>query len=549
MKPEKNLLRMRIDLTRSFSTPSDGNEDAEDWLLYFRKSKSQYEWPTLHKHRVVVILGEAGIGKTLEFQNEVDRLQRNKQAAFFIPLNQVLDAASWALVISHLQPQLEHWEKSTDIGYFFLDAIDESRLTNHAAFERALRVISTALRPTLSRVRIAISSRITDWAVESVRDSVRTYLTGPIAEAIVANDPDTVEIVDGSGLRSNIVIQETPPDPVDAFVVSLDPLSLPEARKLADEFGVLDSANFWEAVEAGDYEHMATRPLDLGWMVNLWNRDRNLGTYLQLIDTNVSNRLTDVNPSYQQAGAVLSLDMLRNGAEQLAAATEFSVRPFIATIEGTAPNEIAPASMLSDWKPVDIARLLGSAVFDEATFGRVKFHHRSVRLDRLKKSRQHKSKNRIRVRERTQAQIQKLEIHSHDIEQIRDGSNTGTLHWLINYSYNQTDRQSSLPHVNFNTISRNFSSAIAEALASGLVKAWTKSAPLNPADYKHGQTPWKAITGLAGLHVLLKSQTAIAGLNDEDAARAAQLAVWELKGPPSWFEHLFRTHESVVLAT
>jgi len=138
-------------------------------------------------------------------------------------------------------------------------------------------------------------------------------------------------------------------------------------------------AAFWGAVEDGDYEFMATRPLDLSWMVNLWNAKHSLGTYLELLDANVSNRLTDVNPSYQQAGVLLSQSKLRKGAEELAAASEFSGQPFVSTTNITASDEVAPNSILSDWEPAEIARLVSSAVFDEATFGRVKFHHRSIR--------------------------------------------------------------------------------------------------------------------------------------------------------------------------
>ena len=174
---------MRIDLTRSFSPSSDENEDTEDWFRYSRKGRGDYIWSELHERRVVVILGEAGIGKTLEFQNEVDRLQHEDKGAFFIPLNQMSDRDSWDLVVSSFQPRFDHWEQSTDTGYFFLDAIDEARLISHSAFDRALMVVRAGLDRCLPRVRIAISSRVTDWAVESVQDSVKTHLTDPISAA------------------------------------------------------------------------------------------------------------------------------------------------------------------------------------------------------------------------------------------------------------------------------------------------------------------------------------------------------------------------------
>ncbi|MFI7720525.1 hypothetical protein ACIAM6_19375, partial [Acinetobacter baumannii] len=66
---------------------------------------------------------------------------------------------------------------------------------------------------------------------------------------------------------------------VEAFVVALDPLSNAEARRCADAFALQDVELFWSAVEDGDYEFMATRPLDLHWMVSLWNQQKTLGSY------------------------------------------------------------------------------------------------------------------------------------------------------------------------------------------------------------------------------------------------------------------------------
>lgn len=373
---------MRIDLERSFSIARDGAEDTEDLLRYFRKGKGEFSWSNLHDKPLVVVIGEAGIGKTVEFDNEVARLQREGKPAFFVSLNQVLDKDAWAVAVEDSASNYAEWEKSSDVGYFFLDAVDEARLRRHADFQNALSVIRVNLRNHMARVRVAISSRVTDWAVEDVRDAVRKYLVFPIEAALRA--AAAVEASTGVDSRAGDVVQmpqETATERVDPFVVSLDALSRTEAERLAGAFQVVDAQEFWAAVDDGNYEFMATRPLDLEWMVRLWNGKHSLGTYSQLVEGNISNRLTEVNPSYQAAGAALSMDQLRTGAEQLAAATEFSGRPFVSTSTtgGAGENEVAPNVVLSEWKPIEVSRLLASAIFDEATFGRVKFHHRSIR--------------------------------------------------------------------------------------------------------------------------------------------------------------------------
>lgn len=126
---------------------------------------------------------------------------------------------------------------------------------------------------------------------------------------------------------------------------------------------------------------MATRPLDLRWMVVLWNQRRSLGTYCELIEANISNRLREFNESYEAAGEVLSVDQLRAGAVELAAAAEFGGCAFFTLDPSVTPtmDELAPHTIIADWHPTAIRRLLATALFDEASFGRVKFHHRSIR--------------------------------------------------------------------------------------------------------------------------------------------------------------------------
>ncbi len=328
----------------------------------------------------MVVVGEAGIGKTIEFKNEVKRLQANGKAAFFIELNQLDDLESWGLALGQSASTYAQWQNSTEDGYFFLDAVDEARLSSHAAFKKALTVVQASLRQHLGRVRIAISSRWTDWSIDEVRITVDEFLVAPIEAAHrVASAVPESEFVE----ETPVVQIEQPASYVRAepFVVSLDPLSRTEAHRLAEALSVVDAPAFWATIDDGHYDYMATRPLDLRWMVGLWNEKGSLGTYLDLIEGNIVNRLTETNPSYQASSVVLSPDQLRRGAEELAAASEFSGRAFVATVPASTPrqDEVSSLTVLTDWTPSDVTRLLASAVFDEATFGRVKFHHRTAR--------------------------------------------------------------------------------------------------------------------------------------------------------------------------
>lgn len=369
-----------IELTRTFAPASDKQDDDEDWSSYLGSTSGRLNWEDLRDKPLTVVLGQAGIGKTIEFELEVQRLRRAGKAAFFVALNQLVNPQSWSRALAESYDGYEQWKASNETAYFFLDAVDEARLNGQTDFVQALSEVFLALGKCMARVHFVISSRPTDWSIDGVRDAVNKYLGKPIGTALSALKETPASAIGTSGTTVNVERLSTA-NAFEPLVASLEPLSISEAKRLAEAFGVQEAEAFWDTVSDGSYAFMATRPLDLEWMVRLWNEKRTLGTYRELIEFNIENRLTDVNPSYHAAGAVLSQDQLRMGSEELAAATEFSGRTYIAT-EYAPPiraDEVAPSSVLSGWKPNEVARLLSVAVFDEATFGRVRFHHRTTR--------------------------------------------------------------------------------------------------------------------------------------------------------------------------
>lgn len=369
---------MQIQLQRTFGeyTEPQLGDDEVDWHEYFGSKQGRLTWKDLHHKHVVVVLGEAGIGKTVEFQMEAQRLTMAGHPAFFLPLNLLKTRDDWQLALGDMLERFTIWETSSDEGFFFLDAVDEARLQSHADFTRALSIIRSTLAPNMARVRIAISSRVTDWTVPEVAASVATQLLQPLNRAIVrANAELMLEAEHGTVAESSGTSDE------ELFVVTLDALSREEATRCGQHFGLQDEDAFWTAVDDGDYGFMASRPLDLRWMVELWNRRKALGTYTELIETNIIARLSEVNPNYRQAGKALSEVQLRTGAAELAAAAEFGGFAFIAVQQSRPPEArvLEAHTVLRGWDPADVQLLLATAIFDEASFDRVKFHHRSIR--------------------------------------------------------------------------------------------------------------------------------------------------------------------------
>jgi len=374
-----------IALQRTFKQIDRSQDDEDtDWSEYLGPDggTGRLTWADLHRRHVAVVVGEAGIGKTVEFGLEVDRLIAADQAAFLIPLNQLKQQGDWRMALGKSARRFDAWAEGGDIGYFHLDSVDEARLTSHADLGKALSIVNAALDGTMSRVRIAVSSRLSDWTERAVQELMRDWLLNPINEAVAERRAEVTRVAATLAvtLDDNDGAREEAEDDEELLVTSLDALSRDQAAVCARHFKVEDENGFWNVVEDGAYLHMATRPMDLGWMVRLWNRRRALGTYRELIEANVTERLLEVNTNYTQARKALSPGRLRSAASQLAAATEFGGVEFLALDqEGIADGALNPYRILTDFQPDEVQQLLNTALFDEASFSRVKFQHRSVR--------------------------------------------------------------------------------------------------------------------------------------------------------------------------
>ena len=179
---------MNIQINRSFSPFQESDEAGIDSDYWFRlPRRGELRWSDLLKKRLVVILGEAGIGKTFEFQNEAKTLAGENQAAFFLPLNQLDAPGGFEQALIDERDRYESWLKSDQSGYFFLDAVDEARLNSPIAIQNALVHTRQTLAPHLNRVSFYISSRFTDWSVPGVRDAVLQHLLKPLISANTAD--------------------------------------------------------------------------------------------------------------------------------------------------------------------------------------------------------------------------------------------------------------------------------------------------------------------------------------------------------------------------
>jgi len=158
-------------------------------------------------------------------QQQAARLQHEGKAAFFLPLDQITSQESVQAVLNDQARRFDQRLLASEVGYVFLDAVDEARLISPAALQAALRAIRDALRPHLHRLSCFISSRITDWSVPSVRASIEQMLLKSMEDAVA---PPALTIVDHTSTLE--ITGRTPTASLQVEVYCLDPLSEGDAK-------------------------------------------------------------------------------------------------------------------------------------------------------------------------------------------------------------------------------------------------------------------------------------------------------------------------------
>ena len=245
-----------VELDRKFQD-FDETEDQDSAVaasLRRHFSKDDKSWADLLADRFVVVLGEAGTGKTREFKERARALDAGLAPAFFIPLE---DLADDRLEVD-VEARLEQWRASNNDGTFFLDSVDEARLTHPAAYRRALQKLVRILGPNGTRARVVVSCRVSDWQYRTDLGTMKEALW-PLMRVDVEGDKTDIErpLASGSLVAPETLgpfqIPHTDERPeVKIRLVRMAPLDDAQIAQLANAWGVRDTAPFVAALEDGD---------------------------------------------------------------------------------------------------------------------------------------------------------------------------------------------------------------------------------------------------------------------------------------------------------
>lgn len=363
-------------IERTFNDIPDGkinDADKQTFLVSLGWSRGN-TWDELLDSKRVLIISEAGAGKTYECRKQSERLWADGEPAFFIELAALAAEDLRNLLDIDEEARLDAWLSSqSDIATFFLDSIDELKLTM-GSFERALRKLRKSLEGQLHRVRVVVTTR----PIPFDEQLVKKILPVPLASPPESNEEEFANIAMRENSKHND--SNSKDQPPDWRFVALMPLSNEQIVDFCNNQEVNDPDILFEDLQRRNALEFARRPQDLIELCADWREHKRIRTHRDQVATNIRVKLLPREDRPEPAE--LSVSKAIEGASRLALAVQMTRRLTIRhnaasdTIKGEAALD--PAIILSDWQPNERKALLERPLFGFASYGRVRFHHRSV---------------------------------------------------------------------------------------------------------------------------------------------------------------------------
>ncbi|AUD04037.1 NACHT domain-containing protein [Spirosoma pollinicola] len=362
----------------------DGSTDDDIDLTEFNRFQAgaSLGWKELVNEYRVVILAEAGAGKTQEIRHATQTLRTENKFAFFMRLEHVADDLESAFEEGTYQ-EFQNWLNSNEEGWLLLDSVDEARLKDPKDFERAIRKLYSRISIAIQRTHIVITSRISAWRPKTDLKFCETqfpavYTVYKENKIEIGEEDISLKEARSSSLQNGL--NNTPDEKKEGFkVYSLADLTGNQITTFVTTKGVKKSADFLRELERQDAWVFTTRPQDLEELLAFWNDKQRLGTRFELMEHSVQRRLEERDQDRRESKP-FTIEKAQKGARLLASASVLRHESAIRIPDGTNNlRGIDVKSILTDWDDTDCQILLSRPIFDEAIYGTVRFHHRSVR--------------------------------------------------------------------------------------------------------------------------------------------------------------------------
>lgn len=347
-----------IQLNRTFSKivlDADVSDDAD---LNARHSRAgNFLWPDLLTHHRVILLSEAGSGKTEEIRNVARQLRSDGKPAFFLRIEHVKDFFEGAFE-EGTHDEFISWCTSGTEGWILLDSVDEAKLRSPLDFELAIRKLGLFSKKAGDNAHIVVTSRLSAWRPKT--DLALCQREFPIA----SSSDEPAESTDAASPFMLVSLDDIQGEQIDTFL---------RAK------GVEDVDSFRAAIERTGASSLTTRPLDFLELVLFWKSQGKIGSRYELMRSSIERRLQEHDSNRSHAKPIAP-NKLRNGARLIALATTLAQTSAIRIPDGNRNTRGMPLDgVLGDWTEVECEALLSRPIFDEGIYGTTRFHHRSVR--------------------------------------------------------------------------------------------------------------------------------------------------------------------------
>jgi hypothetical protein len=365
-----------VELNRRFVECNEEEPADPELVARFSLLEARLSWDDLLAKRRVVLLAEAGSGKTTEMIAQARRQANAGRPAFYLTLEDVGRAGLETALKAADRAPFAAWRATDEQAWFFIDSVDEAK-DSGVKLRTAFRAIANGISGAERRSHVILSGRYTDWQFRKDLELLNDELAIP-ADETLPPPPTADELVVSTIHRERSNAPSSSNElPTIVVMAGLDEgrvrhFATPKALPHLDAFiGQIKAANLWQ---------FARRPLDLEWLTQFWQTTGRLGSLAEMLALSIDQRLQEPNLDRRRLDKVEVARAIR-AVERVAAAMIFERKATIlvpdaeVSLAGTAASSIKIAEVLTDWSPEDQARLFTRAVFDPATFGRARFHN------------------------------------------------------------------------------------------------------------------------------------------------------------------------------
>jgi hypothetical protein len=294
--------------------------------------------------------------------------QAQNKTAFFIRIENIESDFEDEFEIGK-EHEFEQWLESDTEAWFYLDSVDEARLANTKAFEKAIKCFSRRIKSALQRAHIIVSSRPYAWRAASDRKLIEeklpyTQQTNPSEQAPFAENKNQ---------------QNGAKDEDRLKVYYLKPLSTNDIRLFAEHRKAENIDQLIDSLERSNLTSMAERPFDLDMILDKWKLDKELGQRLEMLQHSIKQQLKEIDTD-RATSQPLHLETALQGARLIAAAVALTGEPGIKIPGSQAPDGIDASELLGpEWPDPDVIALLERGIFNDVLYNHVRFRHREIR--------------------------------------------------------------------------------------------------------------------------------------------------------------------------